>query len=109
MNCRKCNSVNTRVTCTNHYETHTKRYCRCLDCGEKYRTVERYEVAKPIPLEPCVLRGTENPNSKLKSHQVDLIRHLSQKGYSNGQIALRLGVHRSTVCRVANYKTYKAT
>lgn len=107
MKCRSCSSSNTRVTCTGHYETHTKRYCRCLDCGEKFRTVERYEVAKPIPLEPKVLQGCNNPNSKLTPHQVKLIRHLNQQGRSNAQIALKLGVNRSTICRIVNYKTYK--
>jgi DNA-binding NarL/FixJ family response regulator len=106
MKCRNCSSTNTRVTCTNHFDTLTKRYCRCLDCGEKFRTVERYEVAKPIPLEPSVKAGSDNPNSRLTPHQVKLIRYLSQKGYTNGQIALRLKMHRSTICKIVNYKTY---
>ena len=107
MLCRSCSSKNTRVTCTDHYDTYTKRYCRCLDCGEKFRTVERYEVAKPIPLEPHVLHGSDNPNSKLTPHQVRAIRALSQKGFTNAQIAMKVSVDRSTICKVVNYKTYK--
>jgi len=107
MKCRSCSSSNTRVTCTEHNEGYTKRYCRCLDCGEKYRTVERYEVAKPIPLEPYVLRGSDNPNSKLTPHQVRTIRALSQKGFTNAQIAMKVSVDRSTICKIVNYKTYK--
>lgn len=107
MKCRNCSSINTRVTCTDHYDGVTKRYCRCLDCGEKFRTVERYEVAKPIPLDPYVLRGAANPNSKLTPHQVRTIRHLSQKGFTNAQIAMKVNVNRSTICKIVNYKTYK--
>ena len=107
MKCRACASTNTRVTCTEHTNELTKRFCRCLDCGTKYRTIERYAVAKPIPLDPHVLRGDKNPNAKLNALQVQTARHLHQKGYSNGQIALKLKVHRSTICKIVNYKTYK--
>lgn len=107
MKCRSCSSVNTRVTCTAHFDNLTKRYCRCLDCGERFRTVERYEVAKPAPLEPKVLRGSNNPNAKLDDQQVRMIRHLHQKGLSNAQIGLRMRVNRSTICKIVNYKTYK--
>ena len=107
MNCRQCNSSNTRVTCTEHVGSEvTKRYCRCLDCGAKFRTVERYEIAKPIPLEPYRPTGTSNGNSTLTKRDVLMIRHLHQKGLSNGQIAIRYDQNRSTISRIVNYKTY---
>lgn len=107
MKCRQCNSINTRVTCTDHLQDDlTKRYCRCLDCGCKFRTVERYEIAKPIPLKPYKPTDVNNGNSKLTKRDVLMIRHLHQKGLSNGQIALRYNQHRSTICRIVNYKTY---
>jgi hypothetical protein len=68
--------------------------------------VERYEIAKPIPLEPYVLRGSANGNSFLNDSDVLMIRHLHQKGLSNGQIAIRYGANRSTISRIINYKTY---
>jgi len=107
MKCRACSSTNTRVTCTEQASDVTNRWCRCLDCKSKFKTIERYAVAKPIPLDPHVLRGNKNPNAKLNALQVQTIRHLHQKGYSNGQIALRLKMHRSTICKIVNYKTYK--
>ena len=108
MKCRSCSSTNTRVTCTDQKnDLVTKRYCRCLDCGEKFRTVERYEVAKPIPLESGLTARTVHFNSKLTPFQVKTIRNLHQKGYSNGQIALKLEMHRSTICKIVNYKTFK--
>ena len=107
MNCRACNSTNTRVTCTEQAGDVTNRWCRCLDCKSKFKTIERYAIAKPIALDPHVLRGDKNPNAKLNAIQVQTVRHLHQQGYSNGQIALRLKMHRSTICKVVNYKTYK--
>ena len=108
MNCRSCNSTNTRVTCTDKLKPDVvKRYCRCLDCGTKFRTVERYEVAKPIPLNPYVLKGTDNGNSRLDGNEVKMIRHLHQTGLSNGQLAIRFGHDRSTISRIVNYKTYR--
>ena len=84
----------------------TKRYCRCLDCGCKFRTVERYEIAKPVPLAPYKPTGTRNGNSFLTDKDVLMIRHLHQKGLSNGQIAIRYDTNRSTISRIVNYKTY---
>jgi hypothetical protein len=106
MKCRSCSSTNTRVTCTDHYDDVTKRYIRCLDCGTKFRTVERYEVAKPIALEQFVPEGTDNGNSRLSERDILMIRHLHQKGWSNGQIAIRFGHNRSSISRIVNYKTY---
>jgi transcriptional regulator NrdR family protein len=108
MKCRSCNSSNTRVTSTDRLsDLVTKRYCRCLDCGEKFRTVERYEVAKPIALKSNLTTRTAHFNSKLTPYQVRTIRHLHQTGFSNGQIALKLQMHRSTICKIVNYKTFK--
>jgi hypothetical protein len=84
----------------------TRRYCRCLDCGSKFRTVERYEVAKPVPLKPYKPIGTRNGNSFLTDNDVLMIRHLHQKGLTNGQIAIRYDTARSTISRIVNYKTY---
>jgi hypothetical protein len=107
MRCRSCNSSNTRVTCTDHLQPDlTKRYCRCLDCGCKFRTVERYEIAKPIPLKPHVLTGVSNGNSFLTNDDILMIRRLHQQGLSNAQIAIRYGSNRSTISRIVNYKTY---
>lgn len=107
MRCRQCGSWNTRVTCTTKELEYTKRYCRCHDCGTKYRTVERYEVAKPIPVNPFRWEGATNPNSKLTRNQILEIRVLHQQGLSNGQIALKYKQNRSTICKIVNYKTYK--
>ena len=108
MRCRTCNSRNTRVTTTDRLDDLvTKRYCRCLDCKTKFRTVERYEIAKPIPLKPCAMHGSNNPKSKLNPMQIQTIRQLHQQGYSNGQIAIKVQVNSSTICRIVNYKTYK--
>jgi len=57
-------------------------------------------------LKPHVLRGSAHTNSFLSDEDVLMIRHLHQKGLSNGQIAIRYGANRSTISRIINYKTY---
>ena len=42
MNCPKCISKNTKVSSTYPFEDFTKRYCKCLDCGECFTTIEKY-------------------------------------------------------------------
>jgi len=42
----------------------------------------------------------------LTDNDVLIIRHLHQKGLSNGQIAIRYDTARSTISRIVNYKTY---
>ena len=107
MKCRSCNSTNTRVTSTDKLTPDVvKRYCRCLDCGTKFRTVERYEVAKPVPIHLYKAEGIANGQSRLNENEVLMIRHLHQTGLSNGQLAIRFGHNSSTISRIVNYKTY---
>ena len=42
MKCPKCNSKETRVSCTEDHGDFTKRYCRCLNCKARFRTTEKY-------------------------------------------------------------------
>ena len=42
MKCPKCNSKETRVSCTEDHGDFTKRYCRCLNCKATFRTTEKY-------------------------------------------------------------------
>ena len=56
MKCPKCRAgtKRTRVTHTQHCSDHTIRYCRCLDCGNKWKTEEKefgvdsYDVLKNV-------------------------------------------------------------
>lgn len=107
LRCRKCSSYNTRVTVTESREDVTWRYCRCLDCGERFKTVERYAYAKrtPLGLNPQ-LKGCDNYNSRFTPADIVDIRSLSEDGLSGAQIALRYGCDRSTIHKIVNYKTY---
>lgn len=108
MKCRKCNSKNTRVTVTEHKEEVTWRYCRCLDCKTKFKTVERYEYQKRTPLNPAPpLRGCANYNSRFTPEDIYKIRKLYERGDSGAQIAMIYKCNRSTIQRIATYKTYK--
>jgi IS30 family transposase len=53
-------------------------------------------------------KACANPKSNLTEQQVLMIRHLHQKGLSNGQLAIRFNQNRSTISRIINYKTYSS-
>tara|TARA_R100000152_G_scaffold18242_1_gene10005 strand:- start:312 stop:605 length:294 start_codon:yes stop_codon:yes gene_type:complete len=76
MQCPECKSTNTRVGTTEGRGEFTKRYCKCLDCKAKFRTIERY-------LTTTVRTG---PKEALNEHQSELIKQnkymLSRKEWS---------------------------
>tara|TARA_B100001113_G_C20870477_1_gene518127 strand:- start:223 stop:528 length:306 start_codon:yes stop_codon:yes gene_type:complete len=98
MNCNKCKSKNTRVTCTEHKERQTVRYCRCLDCKQKFKTIERYS-RKKTP-------GKIPTNTKLDPEKVKRIRE-NEERYSKVDWAVEFGVETSTIYNVQSYKTWK--
>jgi hypothetical protein len=112
MKCRKCSSKNTRVTCTDHFEKTTKRYCRCLDCGEKFRTVEMYECGKPGPPKGRprpgnVARGSAHGAAIFTEADILAMRKLHHEGKTLKQIAEKYGVGSSYISKIVNYKHWK--
>ena len=107
MNCRKCSSKRTRVTCTEHKEHITVRYCRCLNCGEKFKTIERYAHTKRMPMKCNPQRVCANGLSFLEPTDVLWIRNQHELGKTNAEIAAQLKCDRSMISRIVNYKTYK--
>ncbi len=112
MKCRKCSSKNTRVICTEHSEKSTKRYCRCLDCGEKFRTVEMYECGKPgppkgQPRSGHIARGSSHGSSIFTEKDIVAMRQLHREGKTLKQISERYGVGSSYVSKIVNYKQWK--
>lgn len=112
MKCRQCSSKNTRVTCTDHLEKVTKRYCRCLDCGAKYRTIETYEVAKPgppkgRPRSGNIARGSAHGSSIFTESDIVAMRQLHREGKTLKEIAEKYGVGVSYVSRIVRYLQWK--
>ena len=108
MKCRKCSSTNTRVTVTEHKPNVTWRYCRCLDCQAKYKTIERYEYQKRTALNPAPTpKGCSNYNSRFTPNDIYDIRKRYERGDSGAQIALIYRCNRSTIQKIVTYKTYK--
>jgi hypothetical protein len=112
MKCRKCSSKNTRVTCTDHFEKSTKRYCRCLDCGEKFRTIEMYELGKPGPPKGRprlgnIARGSSHGSSVFTEEDIVAMRQLHREGKTLKQIAEKYGVGSSYISKIVNYKQWK--
>ena len=106
MKCRKCNSPDTRVTVTEHKEGETWRYCRCLDCGNKFKTIEVYAQRKRGPKPGAKLtggkhrRGEQNHASVLLESNVRDIRRLAQAGTKQRLIAIQFGISESVVSRI---------
>ncbi len=112
MKCRKCSSKNTRVTCTDHHEKITKRYCRCLDCGEKFRTIEMYEISKPGPPKGRprpgnIARGSVHGSSIFTEADILAMRQLYKEGKTLKEIAQKYGVTPSYVSRIVRYLQWK--
>jgi hypothetical protein len=113
MRCRTCNSSNTRVTSTDQTNAVlTKRYCRCLDCKAHYQTVEGYLIVKHGSM-----FGVEQDNSRkargerigtavLTEDNVREIRKLSDAKQTYIQIAKQFGIHKDTVYKIVNRKSW---
>lgn len=112
MKCRACNSLNTKVTVTTHKPTETWRYCRCLDCCAHYKTIEKYAVLKrgSIPGVPqhvnCRVRGEQISTSVLTEANVLEIRRCASDNQTYLQIAKRFGIHKDTVYKIVNRKSW---
>lgn len=111
MRCRYCNSKNTRVTCTDHFDKFTKRYCRCLDCNAKFRTVEQYELLKPGPAlgKPRpgnISRGQTHGSSVFTDANIIDMRSMYQSGTTLKAIASKYGISSSYVSRIVNRKVW---
>jgi hypothetical protein len=80
MKCRHCNSINTRVTATEHHGNESWRYCRCLDCEAHYKTIETYAILKRGSIPGvrqhvnCRRRGVDIGTSVLTEENVREIR-----------------------------------
>jgi hypothetical protein len=112
MKCRQCNSSNTRAVCTRHKGNETWRYCRCLDCEARYKTVEMYAAAK----RGCVLGVKQHVNCRVRGEQVGSavlteanvleIRRLAAENEKYQVIAKRFGIHKDTVYRIVKRKLW---
>ena len=64
MKCPNCKSTETRVGTTEGHGDFTKRYCKCLKCGSKFKTIEKYSNKKEKP----------GPHEALNDYERELIR-----------------------------------
>ena len=85
MKCPECNSKDTRVSTTEGHEKFTKRYCKCLNCGAKFRTLETYINTK-------VNRGKKKNSFILDDYQCQMIKK-NRYMLSNNEWA--------TICKVS--------
>ena len=107
MKCPKCRHKDTRVTVTQHCSDHTVRYCKCLNCGNKFKTEERIVKYKE--------RFIPN-NAKLDNQKVKEIREIAKSKGETGAtvtselimtLALQYDVEYATIRNVIRKKTWK--
>lgn len=112
MNCRKCNSIDTRVVAVTRKPRETWRYCKCLKCNARFKTIETYAVNKPIGstytmLHPNhVKRGEDNGSSVLTENNIRQIRELAKQNVKYTEIAIKFGIHLSSVYRIVKRKAW---
>lgn len=116
MRCRSCNSSNTKVTVTEHKLTQTWRYCKCLDCDARYKTIEKYAVLKRgsisgvLQHKNCIKtrmkKGQDNISSVLTEKNVLDLRDMASQGKTYDEIAAKFGINKSTVYRIVNRKLW---
>jgi hypothetical protein len=112
MKCRKCNSKNTRVVCTEHHEQITKRYCKCLDCLHKYHTIEQYEQIKPGPTpgkprQGVIPRGSRHGQSIFTEQDIINMRQMHvEQCLTHQQLADKYGISKSYISRIINRKAW---
>jgi transposase-like protein len=112
MNCRHCNSTNTRVTVTEQHPNETRRYCKCLDCKAHYKTIETYAVLKRGALPGvkqhtnCHVKGEQVGTAVLTEANVLEIRRLATNNQTYVQIAKRFGIHKDTVYKIIKRKRW---
>lgn len=112
MRCRMCRSFKTRVTATESKADETWRYCRCLDCGTKYKTIEVYVLKKNGAKPGAMLhvnhikRGEDNGSSVLLEANVKQIRELAEQNVTYIDIATKFGIHPQTVYRIVKRKLW---
>lgn len=111
MKCRECCSSNTRVTCTEVGIKETKRWCRCLDCGAKYRTIENYVNPKPgpekgMPRPGNIAKGESHGSAVLTEKDIRNIRRLHEAYYTHKVIAEKYGISASYVSKIARRKAW---
>jgi transcriptional regulator NrdR family protein len=115
MKCPKCRAgtKRTRVTHTQHCSDHTIRYCRCLDCGNKWKTEEK--------IVPYMKRPYYHPkgggfNAKLNHSKVKEIRAIAKENEKEASkpqspiimdLAIKYGVEYECIKNVIKYKTWK--
>jgi len=113
MFCPECNSKNTHVNTTRPTRTHTRRYCRCLDCKQTFQTIECYlkdsRVHLRLPdavLKLPALAGTNNGAAVLTEQNIRDIRQLKKQGKTTREIAAVYGINHGHVSRIVTYKVW---
>jgi hypothetical protein len=111
LDCRRCRSTDTRVTCTIRTLTGTKRYCRCQACGARFRTLERHDPLRPGPAKRTPrpgnrVVGSRHGASVLTEPDVLRLRALHAQGCTLTELAKRFGISTPHTSKIINRKAW---
>jgi len=96
MKCPECNSKKTRVSSTDPHplKDFTKRYCKCLDCGACFTTIEKYANTAHNP-------GRKKNSFILNNYQCEMIKR-NKYMLSNSEWA---SIYKVSLSTIINAKT----
>lgn len=118
MDCPDCHASETRTTVTEHRRDeqgnkYTKRFCRCLNCGARFRTIERYERVKPGPKVGSTrmggehMQGEKNHASVMTDQNIREIRALVAAGRKQKDVAAQYGISANRVSLIVRRLAWK--
>lgn len=100
--CPECGRRKTRNRSTYRTPEGTVRYVTCMACGHKFKTLKPPgEQENPIPLRPY-----NSGRAKLTPDEVREVRQMLAQGVSQMECALAFDVSQTSICRLAQGKTW---
>ena len=103
MKCPVCNAKKTKVTCTQHKDSFTVRYCRCLTCDVKFKTVERYALPEECRTNSY---GFMPVSSHIDEDAIKNIRRLKRNRYSIKRISEKVSIKPEVVDKIVRYRSF---
>lgn len=74
--------------------------------GLAQSTVEKLSSASAAALDGCVTGGRRPNRPKMTEAKVRELRQLSESGWSNGKLAMKFGINKTTALRIVKRQYY---
>jgi transcriptional regulator with XRE-family HTH domain len=77
--------------------------------GEHWQHIHAEFPNQPLMIYPGFLKGEANVNAKLTESKVQQIFHMQKEGFTQRQIAKKIGIDQSGICQVLQRKRFVTT